>query len=99
MIFYNKDISKIIENSNKILIAGNTCSGKSTLIEELKESEYPVIRNKKNFQDFIKSSSKFSTIILSDPEDINIKLSNLGIKRNNGVGIIYAHPDFSYTII
>lgn len=99
MILIGKEIEKIIESNDKVIIAGNACSGKSTLVEELKGKEFPEIRNHKNFNDFINSNCKFSTIFCPDTESINERLNVLEIKIESNIGVIFANPDFTYSKI
>lgn len=95
---FNNKIQNLINKHEKVIIFGNTCSGKSTLILELNEKEFPAISNKNQLQKFLKSSQKFSTIFCGDEDDVKKKISELGINTNS-VGLIFAHPNFSYTKI
>lgn len=95
---FNNKIKNVINKHEKVIIFGNTCSGKSTLILELNEDEFPAINNKSQLQKFLKSRKKFSTTFCGDEDEVKSIVAKLGINTES-VGLIFAHPNFSYTKI
>lgn len=91
----NKNILEFVEKKRKIIVFGNTCSGKSTLIHELNGAEYPQIDSQKQLDAFLKSHKKFSTVFCADQDNIEMKMKEIGLKSGQ-VGIIFANPDFTY---
>lgn len=93
-----KDILNLVKEKEKIIIAGITCTGKSTLINELNEKEFPEIRNKNQMVKFLNGDEKFSTMFCLDTDEVSRKVKLYGINTDR-VGLIFSNPDFTYSKI
>ncbi len=54
------------------------------------------INNKSQLQEFLNSEQKFTTTFCGDEDEVKSIVAKLGINTKS-IGLIFAHPNFSYT--
>jgi len=77
-------IEKTITQSKKVIIVGETGSGKSTLIKALGRKEYGEIKTQKEFEGFLKSKSTVATT-----HGKNISIARGRFSNEDSVGYIH----------